>query len=225
MEASLAMEVGSNSHSADQPMSCPEIGLETRSRRTKQSFYAREMKRILDIVLAGLALLPLAFIAVLVAVAIKIEDSGKVLFRQRRVGRNGELFTIYKFRTMPENTSQIPSRKAGTLTVTTVGRILRRTNLDEFPQLINILKGDMSLVGPRPPLPAQKELIELRKRNGAIACRPGLTGLAQVNGYDDMPVPEKAAWDRKYAESIRFRQDLLIILRTFQYLLAPPPRY
>ena len=103
--------------------------------------------------------------------------------------------------------------------------MIRRTNLDELPQLFNILKGDMSIVGPRPPIPSQQELTELRKANGAIACRPGLTGLAQVSSFDGMTVPQKAAFDGEYAKRISFVGDITIILRTFVYLLKPPPVY
>jgi len=97
--------------------------------------------------------------------------------------------------------------------------------MDELPQLFNILKGDMSLIGPRPSLPDQTELIEIRSRNGSYDCRPGLTGLAQVNSYDYMPVAEKAAFDGRYAARITFINDVKIVLKTLLYLTKKPPTY
>jgi O-antigen biosynthesis protein WbqP len=126
---------------------------------------------------------------------------------------------------MPVNTGDIPSAAARSVRITRVGRVIRRTNADELPQLVNILRGDMSVVGPRPALPAQRELVALRSANGALACTPGLTGLAQVNAYDGMSIEAKATWDGRYADRIRFFRDVAIILRTVRYLMAPPPTY
>ena len=109
--------------------------------------------------------------------------------------------------------------------VTRVGRLIRRTNVDELPQLVNILRGDMSIVGPRPPITSQSDLIELRRANGALNCRPGLTGWAQINAFDGMSVVRKAELDGDYAARISLRRDIVIILRTFGYLLKPPPKY
>jgi O-antigen biosynthesis protein WbqP len=161
----------------------------------------------------------------LIAVAISVEDGGPVLFRQKRVGRGGELFEVLKFRSMPVATRDLPSAQAGRVKVTRVGKIIRRTNLDELPQLINILRGQMSVVGPRPPLPSQRELCRIRETNGAIDCKPGLTGLAQINAYDGMPEKEKAKWDGTYAATLSFVSDMTIILRTFRYLSKRPPVY
>jgi O-antigen biosynthesis protein WbqP len=126
---------------------------------------------------------------------------------------------------MAVGTGDIPSARAGVLRITRVGRVIRRTNIDELPQLVNILRGDMSLVGPRPALPSQAELLALRGANGAAACRPGLTGLAQIRSYDGMPEPEKARWDGQYAATISLRRDLAIVLGTFRYLARRPPVY
>src|SRR5205823_7797451 len=120
------------------------------------------------------------------ALLIHLEDRGPVLFRQQRSGRDGRPFRIFKFRSMPVNTGDVPSSQARSLRVTRVGQIIRRLNIDELPQLINILRGDMSVVGPRPALPTQTALLDMRKANAAIKCKPGLTGLAQVNSYDNM---------------------------------------
>lgn len=187
--------------------------------------YKRFLKRSLDIGLAGCALLVLSPLLALVALAIRLEDSGPVFFVQERVGRDGRKFRLIKFRSMPVETRDVPSANAASLAVTRVGRIIRRTNIDELPQLINILRGDMSIVGPRPALPAQGGLLDLRAGNGAAACRPGLTGAAQVNSYDGMSDAEKARWDGWYSEHVGFVTDLRIILRTFVYLMRPPPAY
>lgn len=182
-------------------------------------------KRAFDIVASLVALLCLSPIMLLIAAAIRRGDRGLALFRQKRVGRGGHPFILLKFRSMPVCTADIPSDKAKTLVATPIGRLIRRTNLDELPQLINILRGEMSVVGPRPALPSQSELIEARFLNGAVACRPGLTGLAQINAYDGMTPTKKACWDGRYAACITFVNDMRIIISTFRYLLKPPPVY
>lgn len=189
------------------------------------SLYRAVGKRLFDIVLATVSLLGLSPIVLLTAVAIKIDDGGPVFFRQQRVGRRGRPFTIVKFRSMAINTGDLPSAVALGARITRVGRIIRRLNIDELPQLINVLRGDMSIVGPRPALPVQLDLLRFRTENGASDCRPGLTGLAQVNSYDGMPDVEKARWDGQYAASVSAITDLSIIFRTFAYLTKPPPVY
>lgn len=187
--------------------------------------YSQALKRLFDILLAAAALVALAPLCLLVIAAIRIFDPGPAIFRQDRVGRDGRIFQFYKFRSMPVATGDIPSDRIGELRLSRVGRFIRRTNIDELPQLVNIVKGDMSVVGPRPPIPAQTELVELRRRNGALACRPGLTGLAQINAFDGMSVAEKAGFDGKYADEVSFALDCAIIAKTFLYLLKPPPKY
>jgi O-antigen biosynthesis protein WbqP len=182
-------------------------------------------KRAFDVVMAGMALVLLSPVMLVVALAIRAEDGGPAVFKQRRVGRFGTIFTIRKFRSMPVSTPDVPSAAAGTLAVTRVGRIIRRTNLDELPQLWNIVVGDMSLIGPRPALPSQSDLLRLRERFGISALRPGLTGLAQVNAYDGMPESEKVEWEGKYAREVSFMRDCAIVVRTFGYLLRRPPAY
>lgn len=189
------------------------------------NIYRRYAKRLLDMVVAGGSLLVFSPVMLLTALAILLDDGAPVIFRQKRVGRGGRLFEICKFRSMPVNTGDVPSAQAAAVTPTRVGRVLRRTNIDELPQLINILKGEMSIVGPRPALPTQKDLLALRAQHGATDCKPGLTGLAQVNAYDGMPEPEKARCDGAYASQIAFVRDLKIILKTFTYLARRPPVY
>lgn len=187
--------------------------------------YRKLGKRLLDVTLAGFALVFLSPLLILTGSAIRLEDGAPALFRQRRVGAAGRVFTVLKFRSMRVGAMDVPSAHGASLPVTRVGRFIRRTNIDELPQLWNILVGDMSLVGPRPPLPAQEALLALRAANGALGLRPGLTGLAQVKSYDGMPESEKAEWDGRYAKSISLRGDLTIILRTVGYLARRPPVY
>ena len=168
------------------------------------------VKRGADVVLSLLALICLSPVYLLVALAVKLTSPGPVLFRQKRVGRGGRLFTIYKFRTMrtdtPRDTAthllQDPSRY-----ITRVGAFLRRSSLDELPQFFNVLKGDMSIVGPRPALYNQYDLIAAREKAGVDAVRPGITGLAQINGRDELPIPVKVRYDREYVENLSLKMD------------------
>lgn len=182
-------------------------------------------KRILDLVVGISALSLLSPLILVIAVLIRIFDPGPVLFRQERVGVDGRLFLFYKFRSMPVDTEIVPSEQLDNINRTWVGKVIRRTSLDELPQLFNIIRGDMSIVGPRPSIPSQVNLIDYRRKNGALQCRPGLTGLAQVNSYDGMTTAEKARFDVRYAKNISLVSDVKIILSTFFYLLKPPPVY
>ena len=147
--------------------------------------------RACDVFLAGSALL-LGWPLLLALFGLGWLDTGAPLFRQQRVGRHRRLFVLYKFRTMRLETPSVATHLADPATVTRYGRFLRRTKLDELPQLWNVLKGEMSLVGPRPCLPSQKELIAARDRLGVLAARPGITGLAQIRGID-MSDPQRLA--------------------------------
>ncbi len=187
--------------------------------------YQRYGKRLLDLFVAGAAFVVCLPIMGVTAVAIMLEDGRPVLFRQQRVGQQGHPFTILKFRSMPVNTGDVPSARAKTIRITRIGGIIRRTNIDELPQLLNIIRGDMSIVGPRPALASQQDLCAMRQQQGVFRCRPGLTGLAQVNSYNGMPDTEKVGWDAKYCTHVTFTGDIRIILRTFLYLLKPPPVY
>jgi O-antigen biosynthesis protein WbqP len=187
--------------------------------------YRSFFKRLLDIVSSATALVVLSPLMLVIAILVYLEDRGPVIFKQKRVGKDGALFNVLKFRSMPENIGDVESAKADGLPITRIGRLIRRTNMDELPQLVNVLRGNMSLVGPRPPIPSQKKLCLMRVDNGSMSCLPGLTGLAQVNGYDGMPDTEKAKWDGVYASRISLLTDLRIILRTFGYLRRKPPVY
>lgn len=187
--------------------------------------YNNVIKRIIDIVLAAIALIAFSPIMLFCALIIKMQDRGPALFKQLRTGKDGNEFLFLKFRSMPVNTPNVESSDVAKLKITPFGKFIRRTNLDELPQLLNILKGDMSIVGPRPPIPSQEKLIELRRKNGALTLRPGLTGWAQVNSYDYMPEEEKARLDGEYAQSVSLGMDVKIFLKTFQYLTKKPPTY
>lgn len=170
------------------------------------------MKRMIDLVAALIALPGVAVLGVLICGLIRLESAGKALFRQERVGRYEEPFTIVKFRTMHRGTGNRPTHDVGQSDVTRVGALLRRTKLDELPQLWNVLRGDMSLVGPRPCLPTQTELIERRREAGVFEMRPGITGPAQIAGIDMSTPGQLASADAAYAPAIL--TDLRLILAT-----------
>ena len=160
----------------------------------------------------------------LIVLLIRQDSEGPALFRQERVGRNGRRFWLLKFRTMRVGTPTLStaelSRKQGASAVTRFGRLLRRTSIDELPQLINVLKGEMSLVGPRPALPSQTALLEMRRRNGSDSLLPGITGWAQINGRDNLDDATKASLDADYLKLRSLRFDLRILLRTFAPVLT-----
>ena len=177
----------------------------------------RFFKRAADIVLSALALIILLVPMLIVALLIAIFDPGKIFFTQKRVGKDGKLFTIYKFRTMRMNapkymaTSDVDDPRKF---LTPLGRTLRKWSLDEIPQLINVLKGDMSLVGPRPLIPNEEDIHKMRDRFGVYNIRPGVTGLAQINGRDTISPAEKVRWDVCYVEHFGLVMDLKILLAT-----------
>lgn len=177
----------------------------------------RFVKRLGDILMSALAIVVLAVPMLVVALAIYIDDPGRVVFVQKRVGRGGKRFRFYKFRTMKENTPKYLSTmelEDPAQYVTRLGRFLRRFSLDELPQLFNVLRGDMSLVGPRPLIADEYEVHQMRARLGVYNVRPGLTGLAQVNGRDFCSVGDKVRWDVKYVENFGPMQDIHILLST-----------
>lgn len=171
------------------------------------------MLRVLDIAFSLLGLV-LGFPALLVIYLVGLFDTGAPLFRQERVGRYQKPFTLVKFRTMRVGTASVASHLADVSAITPMGRFLRRTKLDELPQLWNVLWGDMSLVGPRPGLFNQRELLQARQQHGVFAVRPGITGLAQLNGID-MSTPELLAQtDARMLQSLHIREYLRYVIRT-----------
>ncbi|MCD7837178.1 MAG: sugar transferase [Lachnospiraceae bacterium] len=175
-------------------------------------------KNITDRLLALLGLIVLSPVFLLLILAIKLDSKGPVLFKQKRVGIHKTYFNILKFRTMRIDTPKdMPTHmlKNPGQYITRLGGFLRRTSLDELPQIINILKGDMAIVGPRPALWNQYDLIEERDKYGANDVRPGLTGWAQINGRDELEIPVKARFDGEYVSRMGFRMDLKCFFGTF----------
>lgn len=176
------------------------------------------VKRGMDFILALLGLIVLSPVFLLLIAAIKLDSPGPVLFRQKRVGIHKTHFFILKFRTMRTDTPKdTPTHllENPQQYITRVGRFLRRTSLDELPQILNIIKGDMAIVGPRPALWNQYDLIAERDRYGANDIRPGLTGWAQINGRDELEIPVKARFDGEYVEKLGLKMDLRCFFGTF----------
>ncbi len=171
-------------------------------------------KRTFDFLTAALGLAVLWPVIAIAAVLIRRETPGPAIFAQTRVGRGGESFTCYKLRTMRRDAEQVPTHMAAASSVTPLGAKLRRLKIDELPQLWNVVRGEMALVGPRPCLPSQKELVELRMRQGALNVLPGITGLAQVQGLDMSDPARLAEIDGQYVRTATFFGDLQLILQT-----------
>src|SRR5262245_13621380 len=168
-------------------------------------------KRAIDVAAAALGLVLLSPLLAACAIAVRLSSQGPAIFRQTRVGRNERPFTCLKLRTMQVETAHVPTHEMQAAAITSIGRHLRRLKLDELPQLWNVLKGDMSLVGPRPCLPTQVELIRARRRRGLAGLTPGITGISQVAGID-MSDPERLAEsDARYLNDLSLRTDLAMI--------------
>ncbi len=166
--------------------------------------YKHFFKRCIDVLLSFLGAILLLPVFLIVAVAIFIDDPGPVLFKQKRVGKGKKLFWLHKFRSMKVKTPDIPTHllENPDQYITRVGRFIRKTSIDELPQIYDILFGKMSIIGPRPALWNQDDLIEERDKYGANDIRPGLTGWAQINGRDELPIPLKAKLDGEYTEKL-----------------------
>lgn len=181
------------------------------------------IKRFIDLIVALVAVILLSPLFVIIFVAIKLDSPGPVFFKQKRVGKNKKHFNILKFRTMQkEAPKDVPTHlfTDSPQYLTRVGKILRKTSLDELPQLINILAGQMSIVGPRPALWNQQDLIDERDKYGANDITPGLTGWAQVNGRDELPIDLKAKLDGEYVNNISFLFDIKCFFKTFSVVLT-----
>ena len=180
------------------------------------------MSRALDVALAGLGLALGAPVLAAAAIAIRLESPGPVLYRQRRVGRHGEPFELYKLRTMVSGAEHVGARLAvneGDPRITRVGAVLRRLSLDELPNLVNVLRGEMAVVGPRPTIQAQVEQYTERQRR-RLEVRPGITGWAQVHGRAALPWHERIELDVWYVEHRSLRLDLAILARTARLLAS-----
>lgn len=175
------------------------------------------LKRIIDFVVSLVALIILLPFFLIFAIIIKVESKGPVFFKQKRIGKNKKYFMIYKFRTMRTDTPKdMPTHmlKNADSYITKFGKIMRKTSIDELPQIINILKGQMSIIGPRPALWNQEDLIAERDKYGANNITPGLTGWAQVNGRDELEIPVKAKFDGEYVEKMSLFFDIKVFFRT-----------
>ena len=175
------------------------------------------IKNIIDFILSLIALIILLPFFCIFAIIIKLESRGPIFFKQKRIGKNKKEFYIYKFRTMRTDTPKdMPTHllKDAESYITKSGKVFRKTSIDELPQIINILKGQMSIIGPRPALWNQYDLIKERDKYNANSIRPGLTGWAQVNGRDELEIPIKAKFDGEYVEKMSLLFDTKIFLKT-----------
>lgn len=181
-------------------------------------WYRDFFKRVFDICFSLIVIIILTIPMIIIAIFIKVDSPKEtVLFRQVRVGKNNVPFTMFKFRSMNKNAPhQMATENFENPEdyITSIGKIIRRTSLDELPQLFNVLKGDMSIIGPRPLIPIEKKVLALRNQTGASRILPGITGLAQVHGRDEVSDENKAAYDGKYALNISMLLDISIFVKT-----------
>ena len=179
--------------------------------------YRKYIKRIIDFILSLVAIVIFSPFLLLIVILIKLDSEGPVLFKQKRIGMHKTHFYMLKFRTMRiDSPKDVPTHllENPDQWITRMGKILRKTSLDELPQLFNIIKGEMSIIGPRPALWNQYDLIAERDKYGANDVRPGLTGWAQVNGRDELPIEVKAKYDGEYVQKMSFMFDLKCLLKT-----------
>jgi lipopolysaccharide/colanic/teichoic acid biosynthesis glycosyltransferase len=172
------------------------------------------LKRVFDVLVCLLLAVPALLVIFIALPLVSLETKTSPLFRQKRVGREGRVFTMLKIRTMRANTPDRASHEVGADMITRTGKLLRRTKIDELPQLWNVLIGDMSLVGPRPCLPSQQQLIDERAQLGVLALRPGITGVAQLAGLDMSQPFVLARADAAYLSKWRLRRDILLLVQT-----------
>ena len=184
--------------------------------------YKNCLKRVIDFLLSLIGIVVLSPVLLVLAIIIKVTSPGPVLFKQERMGKDNVRFKIFKFRSMRIDTPKdVPTHLLSNPDqyITSVGKFMRKTSLDELPQLFNILKGDMAVIGPRPSLPNQYDLNELRDKNGASSIKPGLTGLAQISGRDELEIDVKAALDGEYVKKMSFLFDCKCFLGTITSVL------
>ena len=194
----------------------------------KMNIYTKIFKRIIDIALSVILLFLTFPVIFIFGALIFISDGASPIYTQRRIGKDGKEFYIYKLRSMRKEAPEVATHLLGedSEQITSIGRFIRRTSIDELPQLMNVIKGEMSLVGPRPALWNQYDLIDLRKEQGIDKLTPGITGWAQVNGRDSISLECKVALDREYLSSVNagslsaFLMDAKCILRTFEAIIT-----
>ncbi|MBW4862106.1 MAG: sugar transferase [Paeniclostridium sp.] len=175
-----------------------------------------KLKRSIDIILSTLGIIILSPVFLIISIIIKLESEGPIIFKQLRAGKDSKPFYIYKFRSMKADAPNLSTNEFEdvNLFITKIGKFIRRTSIDELPQLINILKGDMSIVGPRPVILDEKELILLRKEYNIDSILPGITGLAQINGRDIIGTEEKVKLDYEYLQNKSLNLDVKIVFIT-----------
>ena len=181
-----------------------------------RAFYRNFLKRFLDTCVAIILGILLSWLLVIIAILVKLTSKGPVFFKQERFGLNSKPFTLYKFRSMTNGAPVKANSEFDDITsyITPFGMFIRKTSIDELPQLLNIIKGDMSFIGPRPLANTDENVLQLRRENGADQVRPGISGLAQVNGRNNITDQDKAAYDAKYTNHVSFKLDLLLIFET-----------
>ena len=174
-------------------------------------------KRIIDVVGALCGIIVFSPIFIITSILIKLESKGSIIFKQIRVGKDSKPFYIYKFRSMKTDAPNMATNdlKNPEVYITRVGKFIRKTSIDELPQLFNILKGDMSIVGPRPVIEKERDLLQLRREYYIDKIKPGVTGWAQINGRDNLDVEEKVKYDKEYLYNRSMKFDIYIILKTF----------
>lgn len=200
----------------------PTVSPEKEAQTPAAGAFQHSIKRTTDLALCLGSAIVFAPIMLGICIAIKLDSSGPVIFQQRRVGKDGRFFNIYKFRTMRTGTPDLPTDQMLKMPspITKVGAFLRKTSLDELPQIFNVIKNEMSIVGPRPALYNQTELTQRRQEAGVLRFLPGLTGWAQVNGRDELPDDVKVTYDKWYCENWNYFLDLKIIFMTIQTVLT-----
>jgi len=186
-----------------------------------KTIYKNYIKKIFDLLMATFLIIVLLPVLLVVYIILRVTTDDTVIYKQDRVGQYGKVFQIYKFRTMPKNTPILVGKQRAKIRnrVSKFARFLRSTSIDELPQLVNVIKGDMSLIGPRPVVLQEVALIQLREKSGANSVKPGLIGLAQVNGRKQLNNIEKAKFDAMYADHVTFKADILIVLRTLPIII------
>ena len=179
------------------------------------------IKRLIDIAGSICGIILFSPIFIITAILIKIESKGDIIFKQLRIGKNSKPFYIYKFRSMRSDAPNIATNDLENpeMYITKVGKFIRKTSIDELPQLFNILKGDMSIVGPRPVIEKEKELLQLRRDNYVDRVLPGITGWAQINGRDNLGIEEKVKFDKEYLQKRSLKFDMYIIVMTILKVL------
>ncbi|MDK4469193.1 sugar transferase [Enterococcus hirae] len=187
--------------------------------RDSSRLYEKYFKRGLDVLLSGIGLIVLSPVMLIVAILVRIKLGSPVIFKQQRPGLNEKIFSMYKFRTMTDERDSAGNLLSDEIRLTKFGKLLRATSLDELPELINIFKGDMSIVGPRPLLVEYLELYNAEQKRRHLV-RPGLTGLAQINGRNAISWTEKFQLDCEYVDSVSFKQDIIIFFLTIKKVLV-----